>query len=249
MNQYLRATPILDFDNAAIQQLIDANDWRRLSRYDAIGAVYDYVKDRVLFGYNSADDLAASQVLANGYGQCNTKASLLMALLRALGIPCRIHGFTIYNALQQGAIPNWLMWLAPDRIIHSWVEVEHEGTWLNLEGFIIDHDYLISIQTAFADDAEQFSGYGIATTCLSKPPVEWRGGNTYIQSEGIADDFGVFDCPDDFYRRIGSNLSGLKKLAFSIVIRHLMNRNVDRIRQKGLIRRGTAMDSQAHIGK
>ena len=243
MDQYLQATAILDFDNAAIQQLIDANGWRRLSRYDAIGAVHDYVKDSILFGYNRADDLPASQVLADGYGQCNTKTSLLMALLRALAIPCRIHGFTIYNTLQQGAIPNWLMWLAPDRIIHSWVEAEYEDTWLNLEGFIIDRDYLKSIQAAFSDDGEQFSGYGIATNSLSSPPVNWRGGNTYIQSEGIADDFGVFDCPDDFYNRVGSNLSGLKKRVFSHAIRHLMNRNVGRIRHKGIIQPGTGMAS------
>ena len=35
------------------------------------------------------------KVLADGYGQCNTKGTLFMALLRACNIPCRVHGFTI----------------------------------------------------------------------------------------------------------------------------------------------------------
>jgi len=48
--------------------------------------------------------------------------------------------------------------------------------------------------------------------------------------EGIADDFGVFDSPDSFYARHGSNLSGLKRWLYERLIRHAMNRNVARVR-------------------
>mgnify|MGYP002241704325 CR=1 FL=1 len=44
---------------------------------------------------NVDDSIPASKVLKDGYGQCNTKGTLFMALLRACGVPCRIHGFTI----------------------------------------------------------------------------------------------------------------------------------------------------------
>ena len=71
---------------------------------------------------------------------------------------------------------------------------------------------------------------GAATPDLSAPGVEWRGQDTYIQKEGIADDFGVFDSPDAFYARHGSNLSGLKRWLYERVIRHRMNRNVARVR-------------------
>ena len=59
-----------------------------------IGAVHDFVRDTVRFGYSCGDALPASAVLADGYGQGNTKATLMMALLRGLGIRCRLHGFT-----------------------------------------------------------------------------------------------------------------------------------------------------------
>ena len=71
---------------------------------------------------------------------------------------------------------------------------------------------------------------GAATPDLSAPGVEWRGQDTYIQKDGIADDFGVFDSPDEFYARHGSNLSGLKRWLFTQVIRHRMNAQVRRIR-------------------
>lgn len=229
MHPLLAATPLLDIHHPDIEALVADRGWRALSHYDRIGAVYDFVRNEIAFGYNEGDELPASQVLADGIGQCNTKSTLLMALLRAAGIPCRFHGFTIDKPLQKGAITGLAYWLAPQRIIHSWVEVSLEGRWIALEGFILDAPYLASLQRRFPQ-ARRFCGYGAATPDLSAPGVEWRGEDTYIQKEGIADDFGVFDSPDAFYARHGSNLSGLKRWLYERIIRHAMNRNVARIR-------------------
>lgn len=236
LDTYLCRTPMLDFEHPQIQALIDQHSWQLLPTYEAIGRIYHFVRDDVLFGYNADDRLRASDVLSDGYGQCNTKGTLLIALLRAVGIPARLHGFTIYNTLQKGAIPHYLFKFAPEKILHSWVEVYYQDQWIDLEGYIIDSAYLSKIQQRFADTSVDFSGYGIATTCLACPNTDWQGKGTYIQKEGIADDFGVFDQPDDFYRLHGSNLSGVKKWLFKIVLRHLMNLNVQKIRRRGLNR-------------
>lgn len=223
-------TPILDFHHAAIQTLIRQRGWRRLSEFDRIGAAYNFVRDEIAFGYNSRDDLPASEVLADGIGQCNTKANLLMALLRALAVPCRLHGFTIDKALQKGAITGIAYLLAPQNIIHSWVEVYHDQRWVNLEGFILDANYLGRLQQRFSD-SRSFCGYGAATPDLSCPGVDWKGTDTYIQRDGINHDFGVYPSPDAFYARHGSNLSGIKRWLYMHLIRHGMNRNVERIRR------------------
>ncbi|MCJ8320479.1 MAG: transglutaminase family protein [Colwellia sp.] len=231
---FLKQTPLLDFNHPQIQALIKQRAWRALSQYDAIGAIYNYVRDEIHFGYNADDRLGASQVLKDGYGQCNTKGTLLIALLRAVGLSTRFHGFTIYNELQRGAIPNYLFFFAPKRIIHSWVEVYHDNRWINLEGYILDKSYLKQVQLKFVDKSDGFSGFGISTKCLANPNVDWQGDDTYIQSEGIADDFGVYSQPDDFYASHGSNLSGIKKILFRYLLRHLMNYNVNKIRVKGI---------------
>jgi len=228
-SRWLSPTPLLDFQHPDIESLVSSRGWRTLGEYERIGAVYDFVRNEIAFGYNLRDELPASQVLADGIGQCNTKGTLLMALLRAVGIPCRFHGFTIDKPLQTGAISGTAYRLAPQRIIHSWVEVLHAGRWVALEGFILDAPYLASLQRRFPQ-ARRFCGYGAATPDLSAPGVEWRGQDTYIQKEGIADDFGLFDDPDAFYRRHGSNLSGWRRWLFEHVVRHGMNRNVARIR-------------------
>jgi len=234
-NEHLTTTTMLNYRHPTIQELIDQQGWRQLTQYDAIGAIYNFVRDDIPFGYNANDRLPASRVLKDGYGQCNTKGTLLMALLRAVEIPTRFHGSTIYNELQRGAIPNYIFALVPDRIIHTWVEVNLGGRWINLEGYIIDKPYLQKIQSSVSGQCEQFSGYGISTKCLNKPQIEWTGEDTYIQSEGIADDFGIYSNPDDFHQEQGNNISAVKKFLFRYLLRHLMNRNVSKIRANGFI--------------
>lgn len=225
----VETTRIADRSHPSIQRLILERDWASLSDYEKIGAAYGFVKDEIAFGYNKSDDLPGSQVLRDGYGQCNTKGNLLFTLLIALGIRTRFHGFTIDKELQRGAIPNWLQRFAPKRILHSWVEVHYQGEWLELEGFILDARYLGAIQ-ARNPRAQAFSGFGIATSSLARPEVEWKGRSTYIQREGIRDDYGTFESPDEFYRARGTNLRGIRRFLYQRIVRHLMNRNVARIR-------------------
>lgn len=230
--KYLLSTPMLDLETESIQALVKERNWGQLNSFNKIGAAYDFVRNEIKFGYNASDDLKASDVLEDGYGQCNTKGTLLMALLRLLGIPCRFHGFTIDNQLQRGAIPGYLIPLAPKYILHSWVEVYYEGKWLDLEGFILDQAYLGAVQKKESNREGPFQGYAIATTCLMKPEVQWNGNSTYIQKEGIHDDFGIFDQPDEFYLKHGTNLSGIKRLLYLVFFRHLMNWNLNLIRKQ-----------------
>ena len=87
----LRSTPLLDTQHPDIERLVAERGWRVLPMRERIGAVYDFVRDEIAFGCNEADDLPAARVLADGHGQCNTKGTLLMALLRSVGVPCRLN--------------------------------------------------------------------------------------------------------------------------------------------------------------
>lgn len=120
---HLTGTRLLDFDSPSISKLIKERAWKELAHEGRIGAAYDFVRNEIAFGYNRADEISASEVLAGGYGQCNTKGTLLMALLRGLGIRCRLHGFTIHKALQRGVVPEFIYPLAPAEILHSWCRV------------------------------------------------------------------------------------------------------------------------------
>ena len=230
--EFLRETPLLDYSAKPIEKLIENRGWKMLDEFHRIQKISDFVRNEILFGYNVRDDLPASRVLSDGYGQCNTKGTLFMALLRADGIPCRLHGFTIDKKLQKGAMTGIVYEKAPREILHSWVEVCFGGKWTELEAFILDEKYLGSLQKKFPD-AGAFCGYGAAVKDLQTPAVEWAGEGTYIQSEGIVRDLGIYSSPDEFYRAHGQDLSGAAAFFYRHVGRRLMNANVKRIRRRG----------------
>jgi hypothetical protein len=223
-------TRLLDYGSAPIQNLIKSRNWKSLTPFDRIGAVYDFVRDEILFGYNCNDAIKASEVLADRYGQCNTKAILLMALLRGLDIPCRLHGFTIHKSLQRGVVPELLYWRLPDDIVHSWVEVFIDEKWIKLEGFILDRPYLESLQRAFKDESETLCAFAVGTSCLVTPQVEWDGTDTFIQNTGINQDLGVYEAPDRFYAEYRQQLSWLLQKLYSYGLRHWLNARVRAIR-------------------
>jgi len=228
-NRYLSETVMLDFSTPKIQELVETRSWTTQSEYDRVGAAYEFVRNEICFGYNESDTIPASAILSDGYGQCNTKATLLMTLLRTLDISCRLHGFTIDKSLQRGVVPEAFYWLAPQNILHSWVEVHLDGDWVNLEGFILDQPVLDALKAAFPT-RNSLCAYGAGTDCLQAPNVDWAGTDTYIQRTGINRDFGLFDAPDDFYRHHRQELTGFRGLLYRRVIRHWMNWRVSRMR-------------------
>ena len=230
MNNYLKETKILDYSNVSIQELLEQRQWEKLDTISKIKAIYNFVRDEVKFGYNISDDIPASEVLKDGYGQCNTKGTLLMALYRAVGIPNRIHGFTIDKALQKGAISGIWYKLSPKNIVHSWVEIFVDEQWYFLEGVILDKPYLTKLQEKNSDCKTTFCGYGVYTDNFENPPIEWEVNNTFIQDKGINQDFGLFDTPDEFYALHQQKLNAFKRWVYRTTVRHIMNNNVEKIR-------------------
>lgn len=221
---------MLNYSDERIQRLIKDRKWKNADEFKCLKAIYNFVRDEILFGYNVDDSILASQVLSDGYGQCNIKGTLFMALLRACGIPCRVHGFTIDKKLQKGAMTGFVYKSAPKNVFHSWVEVYFEEQWYELEAFILDKAYLTKLQEKNSDCIGAFCGYGVAVKDFKHPVIDFDRNNTYIQSKGINQDFGVYDSPDELLKEHHQEISGVKAFLYRNLGRHLMNRNVRRIR-------------------
>jgi hypothetical protein len=69
IKEYVSATPMLDFEDESIQSLISEKHWRQLSQYDAIGSIYTYVRDEILFVLMSTHS-DPFHVHHNGTTQC-----------------------------------------------------------------------------------------------------------------------------------------------------------------------------------
>ncbi len=230
MNPLLQETKLLNFSDSTIQALLQKHQWQILDDVKKVEAIYNFVRDEILFGYNESDTISASQVLADGYGQCNTKSTLLMALLRAVGVENRIHGFLIDKALQKGSISGISYWFAPEEILHSWVEVKLDTEWYNLEGVIIDKKYLQGLQKKFSNKQGTFCGYGVYTDNFSNPNIDWHLNHTYIQDKGIVKDLGIFNIPDQFYDEHSQKISAFKQFLYRNIARKRINQTVSQIR-------------------
>lgn len=225
----LAPTPLLNFNQPSISQLIEDRGWKSPPMQDRNGPIYDVVRNEIASGNSCANDIAASKVLSDGYGQCNTKSTLLMAQLRGVGIQCRLLGFTNQGVLQRGVMPVLAYPIAPADIDYSWVEMEVGGGWFNLKGFILDTRFLASLQRTFSDE-ESFCCYGAGTYCLGATPVGWTGSETYIQKTGIASDFGIFSSPEKFYGEHRQAFGPVQGWLNRHVVRHCMNARVRAIR-------------------
>lgn len=230
---YLRKTRLLDYGAPQIQQLIRQRKWMELDPFHRIGAIYDYVQNEILLGYNRSDVLTAAEVLTDGYGQCNTKAILLMTLLRGVGIPCRLHGTEVSKHFQRELMMAITSALAPETVVHTWVEAYYQGGWVALEGVIADKKYLDAVKQRHPGAKGGFAGYAIAVPHFEKLNVDWQGTDTYVQREAVVKDFGVFDSPDSFFSEHPQKWGRLVDLAYVHLGRKLMNRKVDSIRRRG----------------
>ncbi len=233
MEKYLKDTAMLNYRAQEIMDLIDAHKWNELNEFEKIGAIYDYVQNSIVLGYNKFDDLTATQVLNDGYGQCNTKATLLMALLRAVDIPCRLHGTKVTKVFQRSLMPKIMAKLAPPLIVHTWAEVYYSGEWLSLEGVITDQAYISGLKRSFPDSKGRFFDYAVAVEDFGNLQIDWNGKNTTVQQQAVAEDLGVFDTPDEFYSEYKQAYRGLKKFMYENIGRKIMTKRVAKIRRNG----------------
>lgn len=75
------------------------------------------------------------------------------------------------------------------------------------------------------------AGYGVAVKDFRNPVIDFERNNTYIQSEGITQDFGIYDCPDELLKEHRQEISLLKAFLYRNIGRHLMNCNIGNIRK------------------
>lgn len=236
-DEYVQETALLDYHHPAIQELIQRRGWKTLDTYHKIEQIYQFVQNEILFGYNRGDDMCASEILADGIGQCNTKAILLMALLRGVDLPTRFHAFSLENEVQKGAIPPLLFPLAPKEVIHTWAEVWYEEQWCILEGVILDKDYLHKVQkmayassSSTSDVPVSYKGYAIGIEDVFHPPIDWKGLDTFIQHTGIRSDYGIYSAPDDFFLDHSQNLKPWKRWIYEHFTCHTMTKRINKLR-------------------
>jgi hypothetical protein len=153
-----------------------------------------------------------------------------MALLRAVEIPCRLHGTQVSKHFQKGATSGLISVLAPKSVVHTWVEVLYKGQWIALEGVITDEAYVRGVKKRFSDHTGEFKAYAISVPDLKFLDLNWKGANLFVQNTSVVKDYGVFENPDVFFSEHKQTWNRIKDFAYVHFGRKMMNRNVACIR-------------------
>lgn len=229
MSSFQDETELINYSHTAIQNTVAP--WRELPVSEAIAAAYYFVRDTIVLGYNPKDELPADWILKIGCGYGNTKATLLMALLRAMSIPCRLHGAMVDKQAINGIATMLVYKLAPKNLLHSWVEVLYDGRWYSLEGVIVDRTYMTRLQSQFHTTDGRFIGYGVAVDYLQNPNIDWGPCDTFVMRNAITEDLGVFESTDALFSAHGQYLSPVKAFLYRYYGRRRMNRKLNKARE------------------
>jgi Transglutaminase-like superfamily len=130
---FLAATRYIDAGHPAIVAAAERATAGADTDMERAVRLHDLVRD-MPFGWAPAfDEQKASEVLASGLGFCNTKSTLFAALLRASGIPARLHFAGISRRSLRGLIT------PPTTYVdHSWTEVLLDGRWIATDSYNVD---------------------------------------------------------------------------------------------------------------
>ncbi|MEM9177961.1 MAG: transglutaminase-like domain-containing protein, partial [Myxococcota bacterium] len=197
--------------------------------------LHDFVRDEIRFGFAPRFwDQTASEVLESGVGFCNTKSTLFVALLRAVGIPARQSFVTIDARILDGVIDPRTAY-----VDHSFAEVSIDGEWIKTDSYIVDRT-LARVARAQLREQGRVIGLGVHVNGVS----DWDGRsdafsqfvddgtlpNLSTRNHGVYPDVGAFARSG----KAKNVLRGPAKWFFGFFAR-AANRRADAIRSRAIV--------------
>lgn len=228
------ALPLADHDHPLVvetaRKLAEGKD----SDLETLESLFLFVRDGISFQFPTSwrewDRVTTSRVIELGYGYCNTKATLMVALCRAGGIAARVHYGSIGIGIMRGIFPAFAFPFLPRTGPHSWTEVDIAGEWRPIDSYIND-EALFRAARARLEESGRTIGYSLA--CVNgKCSCEFNFGDKgFVHMGAVVDDHGTWEDPSEFFatdRYVTFNAP--QRLLYPLMAT-LSNRNIRRIRQ------------------
>ncbi len=185
----LAVTPYCDHDSDAIRACLR----QLVERVEGSGelvmavAAFEFVRDRVLYAFGPWG-VPASRTLARGEGTCTNKANLLVAVLRAAGIPAAYGVMRVDARRYFGVVgPKFLTRYASRESVHVYGAAFLNGRWVKCDP---------STDRDLASRTAQFC----PQTCL----IEWDGVRDsldFLEPRHVYADLGLYANIDEMLAR------------------------------------------------
>lgn len=227
--RWLVNTPLLDIQHPRIRLLGLRLTQLRHQAADKAMACFQHVRALPFGCLGDGTGVPALTVLQRGRGDCHTKSTLLVALLRSVGIPSRLRFFTMPSGFLQDIID-----LEGLPIQHCCVEMLLDRRWVAVDTHVVDQPLARVAQARLAAEGRQV-GYGMHIA----GETDWDGHNQSFGQFSASDpdslptrDWGAFDDPYQFYSSVPAvqeRLGLAARLRWTVGAR-LVNRRVAALR-------------------
>jgi len=222
---------LADYYNPIVKNKAIELTHNRESLVDKISAIFYYVRDDIKFAFPKEGDLVqASQTIEYGYGQCNTKATLFLALCKSVEIPAKIHFSLIDRDIQKGLFLGLAYWLMPKEISHSWIEIEMNGKWVKIDAFINDAAFYKGGKKELKKKNWEV-GYSIACSKNDSSIELDFNSEKFVQMDAVTEDHGIYDEPIDYFNssKYKNRPSAFKLFIYKLLIGGI-NKKVEKLR-------------------
>ncbi|MFA6918974.1 MAG: transglutaminase-like domain-containing protein [Patescibacteria group bacterium] len=185
----LKKTIFCDCDNSKIIDIALKLTQGCVDEKEKAVRLFDYVKNSYKYSFGPWD-LLASQTIGLGVGMCTTKANLLVALLRASGIPAnfKIIRIKAREVFGKFAVFNFLKKKISEESIHIYISVYLKDGW---------HDIDPSLDKSLIR--------GLVAVGYDKSMIsDWNGEGNYlnfIEPRQTISFIGEFENIDDYHKK------------------------------------------------
>ena len=236
--RWLTDTPLLMFEHPKIRLLGKRLAQLKTSQRDQAIACHSFVRSLPFGCIADSTGTSAVGVLRAGRGDCHTKSTLMVSLLRSLEIPSRMRFVTMKPDFLHGIAD-----LGGHPIEHAYTEVLLDGDWHSVDSYVVDPRLAAAAKTRLKLEQRKL-GYGMHRD----GKIHWDGRGSSFGQFALDDpdsmplhDWGAFDDPYQFYSSVAyvrQRLSLAGRLKW-MVGAQVVNRRVNAIRDKAIPIRAT----------
>jgi transglutaminase-like putative cysteine protease len=197
--RWLANTPLLQFDHPRIRLLAKKLTALKPTPREQAVACFVWLRAMPFGCIADSTGTSALAVLRANRGDCHSKSTLLLALLRSLGIPSRMRFVTLKPDFLFGIIDT-----GGQPIEHAYLEVLVDGHWQAMDSYVVDVRLAMAAKTRLKLEGRSV-GYGMH----KDGAIGWDGrsnsfGQFSLQDAGSMPlhDWGAFDDPYQFYSSV-----------------------------------------------
>ncbi|MEP6790881.1 MAG: transglutaminase-like domain-containing protein [Ramlibacter sp.] len=197
--RWLVNTPLLQFDHPKIRLLATRLTQLKATPREKAMACFSHIRSLPFGCIADSTGTSALAVLRAGVGDCHSKSTLLIALLRAEGIPARMRFVTMKPDFLHGIIDT-----GGQPIEHAYTEVLLDEEWQATDSYVVDMRLAVAAKARLVQEGRTL-GYGMHRDGA----VSWDANGHSFGQFTINDppsmplhDWGAFDDPYQFYSSV-----------------------------------------------